>query len=169
MTLNTPFSNLHLEGSPWTSKRQALANSWRPKHTPSRCLPLQHSNVARRSLDQSPEVSTSSSETSRTFSKLQRRLVMMSQSSSSAAFTQNSVSRSSNCETQPQAVGKDVSAMAAMTLTPKFTGLCGTVLCFAMNPSTGNMVQIRALLDSCLLYTSPSPRDLSTSRMPSSA
>ena len=25
------------------------------------------------------------------------------------------------------------------------------------------------LLDSCLLYTSPSPRDLSTSRMPSSA
>ena len=27
----------------------------------------------------------------------------------------------------------------------------------------------RALLDDCLLYTSPSPRDLSTSRMPSSA
>ena len=26
-----------------------------------------------------------------------------------------------------------------------------------------------ALLDDCLLYTSPSPRDLSTSRMPSSA
>ena len=28
---------------------------------------------------------------------------------------------------------------------------------------------IFSLLDSCLLYTSPSPRDLSTSRMPSSA
>ena len=28
---------------------------------------------------------------------------------------------------------------------------------------------INALLDTCLLYTSPSPRDLSTSRMPSSA
>ena len=27
----------------------------------------------------------------------------------------------------------------------------------------------RARLDNCLLYTSPSPRDLSTSRMPSSA
>ena len=26
-----------------------------------------------------------------------------------------------------------------------------------------------AIFDSCLLYTSPSPRDLSTSRMPSSA
>ena len=118
-------------------------------HSVQMSLPLQHSNVARKSLDQSLEVSTSSStETSRTFSMLQRRLVMMSQSSSSAAFMQNSISGSSNCETQPQAVGKDVSAMAAMTLTPKFTGLCGTVLCFAMNPSTGNMVQIRALLDS---------------------
>ena len=29
--------------------------------------------------------------------------------------------------------------------------------------------EIRALLLTCLLYTSPSPRDLSTSRMPSSA
>ena len=28
---------------------------------------------------------------------------------------------------------------------------------------------MRALLNNCLLYTSPSPRDLSTSRMPSSA
>ena len=29
--------------------------------------------------------------------------------------------------------------------------------------------RIPAIVDSCLLYTSPSPRDLSTSRMPSSA
>ena len=33
--------------------------------------------------------------------------------------------------------------------------------------ATGKVVS--ALVDSCLLYTSPSPRDLSTSRMPSSA
>ena len=30
-------------------------------------------------------------------------------------------------------------------------------------------VEIRSLWMDCLLYTSPSPRDLSTSRMPSSA
>ena len=29
--------------------------------------------------------------------------------------------------------------------------------------------QIESVLENCLLYTSPSPRDLSTSRMPSSA
>ena len=29
--------------------------------------------------------------------------------------------------------------------------------------------KVAALIDNCLLYTSPSPRDLSTSRMPSSA
>ena len=33
-------------------------------------------------------------------------------------------------------------------LIPKYVGLSGTALCFAMNPNTGNMVQIRALLDS---------------------
>ena len=32
-----------------------------------------------------------------------------------------------------------------------------------------NMAQFEAQADNCLLYTSPSPRDLSTSRMPSSA
>ena len=33
----------------------------------------------------------------------------------------------------------------------------------------GNVVEKREKFVSCLLYTSPSPRDLSTSRMPSSA
>ena len=33
----------------------------------------------------------------------------------------------------------------------------------------GKVLRIGALNDDCLLYTSPSPRDLSTSRMPSSA
>ena len=40
-------------------------------------------------------------------------------------------------------------------------------------PGQGNIAVINALdkieSNSCLLYTSPSPRDLSTSRMPSSA
>ena len=37
------------------------------------------------------------------------------------------------------------------------------------NPATGEAIRRVALADVCLLYTSPSPRDLSTSRMPSSA
>ena len=36
-----------------------------------------------------------------------------------------------------------------------------------VGPGPGGLT--RALLRACLLYTSPSPRDLSTSRMPSSA
>ena len=35
--------------------------------------------------------------------------------------------------------------------------------------STDERKDIRARMEDCLLYTSPSPRDLSTSRMPSSA
>ena len=33
----------------------------------------------------------------------------------------------------------------------------------------GNVIVSTHLMDTCLLYTSPSPRDLSSSRMPSSA
>ena len=40
------------------------------------------------------------------------------------------------------------SAMKVDIMVPKFTGLCGTALCYVMNPVTGNMIQIRALLDS---------------------
>ena len=36
-------------------------------------------------------------------------------------------------------------------------------------PTTTEFVDIAGLVKGCLLYTSPSPRDLSTSRMPSSA
>ena len=51
------------------------------------------------------------------------------------------------------------------------TGDEGSVLMGAINPE---YVQVTAICDCrpssvCLLYTSPSPRDLSTSRMPSSA
>ena len=35
--------------------------------------------------------------------------------------------------------------------------------------TAGNLAKVLAWYDNCLLYTSPSPRDLSTSRMPSSA
>ena len=37
------------------------------------------------------------------------------------------------------------------------------------NPFCGDNIKVYILLNGCLLYTSPSPRDLSTSRMPSSA
>ena len=40
---------------------------------------------------------------------------------------------------------------------------------FTMNISYGGLSKNKENLDGCLLYTSPSPRDLSTSRMPSSA
>ena len=36
-------------------------------------------------------------------------------------------------------------------------------------PKGSNLNKLLSLLKACLLYTSPSPRDLSTSRMPSSA
>ena len=32
-----------------------------------------------------------------------------------------------------------------------------------------DLLLVKAVFETCLLYTSPSPRDLSTSRMPSSA
>ena len=37
------------------------------------------------------------------------------------------------------------------------------------NANAGDRSSYVAMADTCLLYTSPSPRDLSTSRMPSSA
>ena len=40
---------------------------------------------------------------------------------------------------------------------------------YVLGPSYNSVVDKWNLVDSCLLYTSPSPRDLSTSRMPSSA
>ena len=44
-------------------------------------------------------------------------------------------------------------------------------LCDVLNPDTPyeKIYIVRSLVSTCLLYTSPSPRDLSTSRMPSSA
>ena len=40
----------------------------------------------------------------------------------------------------------------------------------SIESTDGTLIRFaNALLTSCLLYTSPSPRDLSTSRMPSSA
>ena len=42
---------------------------------------------------------------------------------------------------------------------------CQTVL----NTKADEVKMLKDFTDTCLLYTSPSPRDLSTSRMPSSA
>ena len=36
-------------------------------------------------------------------------------------------------------------------------------------PACGDVMKLQIKVNPCLLYTSPSPRDLSTSRMPSSA
>ena len=38
-----------------------------------------------------------------------------------------------------------------------------------LDPSLFSFTELDPLIDSCLLYTSPSPRDRSVSRMPSSA
>ena len=48
-----------------------------------------------------------------------------------------------------------------------FPATIGT-LC-EIDTQDGNRVNAEVIGQSCLLYTSPSPRDLSTSRMPSSA
>ena len=62
-------------------------------------------------------------------------------------------------------------AIAKTTTTPDMTRYA-----FKTGDNSGVIIEIFAnkeiagsQLDSCLLYTSPSPRDLSTSRMPSSA
>ena len=47
-------------------------------------------------------------------------------------------------------------------------GHTGDLLAVEISVETVDMC-VGRLIDACLLYTSPSPRDLSTSRMPSSA
>ena len=60
-----------------------------------------------------------------------------------------------------------------LTLTaPEMTVLVGGMRVLNSNydnSSIGVLTETPGLLNNCLLYTSPSPRDLSTSRMPSSA
>ena len=51
---------------------------------------------------------------------------------------------------------------------PPMVGIARTATIRAAHPSDLKGPEARQLSD-CLLYTSPSPRDLSTSRMPSSA
>ena len=45
----------------------------------------------------------------------------------------------------------------------------GRIVVLRKSDRVNNLLQFHTDLRSCLLYTSPSPRDLSTSRMPSSA
>ena len=51
----------------------------------------------------------------------------------------------------------------SITSIDKFSKWIGNIVCWILMPL------IFAMTYDCLLYTSPSPRDLSTSRMPSSA
>ena len=70
-----------------------------------------------------------------------------------------------------------IGAIGPRTIAYEMTVLC--VLCCAPHlqveyPNAGGGVRYYIIIpydeyDTCLLYTSPSPRDLSTSRMPSSA
>ena len=71
-----------------------------------------------------------------------------------------------NCDSDPVitvdgAEGLDVCTASVTTITWTAVDHCG-------NTSTATAT-ITIVPDTCLLYTSPSPRDLSTSRMPSSA
>ena len=53
-----------------------------------------------------------------------------------------------------------------------YAGMVGSMLAAGTNPFVGSWLggaTVASLELTCLLYTSPSPRDLSTSRMPSSA
>ena len=51
----------------------------------------------------------------------------------------------------------------------KFRALQPELRTWGISATIGNMEESMEILMGCLLYTSPSPRDLSTSRMPSSA
>jgi len=73
-------------------------------------------------------------------------------------------------ELQPQIVILDLHMSDSKRITPgEFRSRLNLGKARLMAISVWNDPETQALADSCLLYTSPSPRDLSTSRMPSSA
>ena len=71
----------------------------------------------------------------------------------------------------PGAVGKGMEFRAPIFLgSAIFVPIIAKVRQWDPYPHTADaLLAAPFLLDTCLLYTSPSPRDLSTSRMPSSA
>ena len=64
--------------------------------------------------------------------------------------------------------GANIYIMDVFTVTSG-TGNLGNVLQKVAKSSRDNIKEIVAKIDTCLLYTSPSPRDQRGSRMPSSA
>eukprot|EP00829_Urostomides_striatus_P000810 TRINITY_DN11033_c0_g1_i1.p2 TRINITY_DN11033_c0_g1~~TRINITY_DN11033_c0_g1_i1.p2 ORF type:complete len:101 (+),score=43.93 TRINITY_DN11033_c0_g1_i1:42-305(+) len=61
----------------------------------------------------------------------------------------------------PKIIGKEGAAMIFFTMAGSHTADIDALAVTSLPPQNHSIV--------CLLYTSPSPRDLSTSRMPSSA
>ena len=68
-------------------------------------------------------------------------------------------------------VGATVSAVAQenLTLIPKWSRFQGELVSLKPYDNPVQDVQLKAEFTPCLLYTSPSPRDATLSRMPSSA
>ena len=60
------------------------------------------------------------------------------------------------------------SSESAQSISEELNGIRSNS-CFAYQADLDSLNDINRLCNNCLLYTSPSPRDLSTSRMPSSA
>ena len=76
-----------------------------------------------------------------------------------------------HCECSKERLGEVREQQKANGLKPKYDGRCREL---GLSESENTVVRFKNPLDGdvvirCLLYTSPSPRDLSTSRMPSSA
>ena len=72
------------------------------------------------------------------------------------------------CDLIDAAGVKSIKVYSVMTCSSK-EGVCST--CYGRDLSRGKMVHVGEAIGmiSCLLYTSPSPRDATLSRMPSSA
>ena len=98
----------------------------------------------------------------------ERRLGLVSENFTKASVLEQLIGRNSIGHVRYSTTGETT----LRNVQPLFADLAGGGLAIAHNGNLTNAVTLRdELVNSgcCLLYTSPSPRDLSTSRMPSSA